>query len=193
MKREFAIFGSALLAVTVGLGAVIARSEPKKPSWKGSIRIEMAELAKQAKISQANAEKAALAEAPGKLVSTELATESDSLLYEIKTRAGKKTREVLVDAGTGKIVPDGRQGSIVLGLRKMAKIEKADAQKTALEAVEGAAGDKSLGDSELEVEENYLVYEVDVKVKGKKGMWEVIVDAGTGKVLAREHETGGEE
>ena len=41
-------------------------------------------------------------------------------------------------------------------------------------------------DSELEVVEDYLVYEIDVKVKGKPGTWEVTIDAGSGKVLATE-------
>src|SRR5262249_37151073 len=79
------------------------------------------------------------------------------------------------------------------GLAKRATIKKADAEKTALQAVEGAAADKSLGDSELEVVNDYLVYEIDVKVKGKPGLWEGTVDAGSGKVLATEHENGGEE
>ncbi len=37
---------------------------------------------------------------------------------------------------------------------------------------------------ELEVLHGYLVYEVEVVVLGKPGGVEVIVDAGTGKVLA---------
>jgi uncharacterized membrane protein YkoI len=40
----------------------------------------------------------------------------------------------------------------------------------------------------LEVENGCLVYSYDVKVPGKSGFEEVIVDAGSGKVLKTEHE-----
>jgi uncharacterized membrane protein YkoI len=182
-----------ILALGAALAGAPARSAPEKPSWKGSIPVNMARVARQAKISQADARKAALASVGGKVISTELATESDSLLYEVKIEADGKEHEVLVDAGNGKIVPDGQAGSIVLGLARLAKFKKADAEKVALNAVVGAAEEKSVGDSELEVTENYLVYEIDVQVKGKPGKWEVIVDAGNGKVLATEHETDGGE
>src|SRR5205823_7439091 len=118
------------------------------------------------------------------------ATENDSLSWEVKVSAGGKTQEILVDAGNGKVLKEGEQGSIKLGLARMAKVDKATAEKTALAAVQGADADKSVGDSELEVEHDYLVYEIDVKVKNMPGVTEVIVDAGNGKVLATEHEGG---
>ena len=42
---------------------------------------------------------------------------------------------------------------------------------------------------ELEVEDGCLVYSFDIKVAGKSGAEEVMVDAGNGKVLSRKHES----
>lgn len=74
-------------------------------------------------------------------------------------------------------------------LRKMAKITRAAAKTTALKAVEGKSRTKKAREVELEVENGYLVYSVDVKVARKDGVEEIPVDAGTGKVLAHEHES----
>jgi uncharacterized membrane protein YkoI len=93
-----------------------------------------------------------------------------------------------VDAGNGTVLGDREPGSIRLDLMKQAKISRAEAEKTALAAIEGNAADKSVGENELEVENDSLVYQIDVTVSGQPGMWELVVDAGDGKVLAREHE-----
>jgi uncharacterized membrane protein YkoI len=93
-----------------------------------------------------------------------------------------------VDAGNGTVLGDREPGSIRLDLMKQAKISRADAEKTALAAIAGNAADKTAGENELEVENDSLVYQIDVKVSGQAGIWEVVVDAGDGKVLAREHE-----
>jgi len=73
-------------------------------------------------------------------------------------------------------------------LARMAKVSQADAEKTALAAIEAKDADKKVVARELEVEHGYLIYSFDIKVAGKKGIEEVNVDAGDGKVLAREHE-----
>jgi len=70
----------------------------------------------------------------------------------------------------------------------MAKITMEQADSIALEAVEGAAADKTIAEHELEVEGGVLVYSVEVKVKGKSGVDEILIDAGDGKVLKTEHE-----
>jgi uncharacterized membrane protein YkoI len=186
---------TAILAVLGLLAAVAACSaaQRERPTWRGTIRVSMARIARQAKVSKAQAEKIALDSvdaADKKLVGSELSTENDSLSYEVKVTAGGKTREILVDAGSGKVLKEGEQGSIQLGLARMARVDKAAAEKAALAAVQGADADKSIGDSELEVEHDFLIYEIDVKVKNQPGVTEVIVDAGTGKVLATEHESG---
>lgn len=71
-------------------------------------------------------------------------------------------------------------------LKKMAKISQAEATKAALAVVPGKS--KKVESIELEAENGYLVYTFDIKVKGKEGIEEVLVDAGDGKVLAQEHE-----
>ena len=71
-------------------------------------------------------------------------------------------------------------------LKRMAKIPPAEAGRVALAAVAGNAGDKKVKETELEVKNGYLVYEVDIRVNGKKGEHEVIVDASSGKVLAQD-------
>jgi uncharacterized membrane protein YkoI len=178
--------------------AAVARAGQEKAAWKGTIRIDFARVARRARVSMADAEKAALASlgddaANAKVLGKELETENDALVYEIKVDVGGKKRELQVDAGTGKVLGPHDQGSIRLGLARLAKVSKADAQTAALAAVEGEAADKTLGDSELEIEHGYLIYEIDVKVKGKPGAWEVIVDPGNGKVLASKHEAEGED
>jgi len=195
MRRIAAFVATAILSLgLIQAGATAGRQE--RASWKGTIRVDFARIARRAKVSMADAEKAALASlgddaANASVVGKELETEDDALVYEIKVKAGEKTREIQVDAGTGKVLGRGEHGSIRLGLARLAKVSKGDAEQSALAAVAGDAADKSVGDSELEVEHGYLIYEIDVKVKGKPGAWEVIVDAGNGKVLATEHEGEG--
>ena len=72
-------------------------------------------------------------------------------------------------------------------LVKLAKVSRADAERTALKAVhiKSASVEKS---GELEAEAGCLIFSVDVKIPGKKSIVEVWVDAGDGKVLAKEHE-----
>ena len=88
---------------------------------------------------------------------------------------------------TGTIQVTGKHS--VAELAKMAKVPMVDAEKTALAAVEGKDADKKVTSRELEVEHGYLIYSFDIKVADKKGIDEVNVDAGDGKVLDREHES----
>jgi uncharacterized membrane protein YkoI len=75
--------------------------------------------------------------------------------------------------------------------RAMARTSEADARKTALDKI--AASGASISSGGLEVEDGCLVYTYDVKVPGRGGVEEVIIDAGTGKVLAVEHESAAKE
>lgn len=74
-------------------------------------------------------------------------------------------------------------------LQKMAKISLATAEKTALAAVKAPAADKQVSNHEVEAERGYLVYSIEVTVKGKPGIQEILVDAGNGKVLDRQYES----
>jgi len=73
----------------------------------------------------------------------------------------------------------------------LAKVTEPDARKTALGAV-GAAG-ASVASGGLEVEEGCLLYTYDIKVPKRKGVEEIVIDAGTGKVLAVQHESAAKE
>jgi uncharacterized membrane protein YkoI len=74
-------------------------------------------------------------------------------------------------------------------LLKEATIDEAAARKTALAEVPGGEITKA----ELEKEDSLLIWSFDIKVEGKEGIEEVHVDAKTGKVVKREHESGGGE
>lgn len=87
---------------------------------------------------------------------------------------------------TGSIKVNGKRTQA--DLARMAKISKADAEKAALKAVKTNGANARVAEVELAMKNGYLVYEVEVKVNGQKGETEVIVDAGTGKVLAVQHE-----
>lgn len=71
----------------------------------------------------------------------------------------------------------------------MAKVSEEAARKGALAALPGKETDKAVTEAELEVENGYLIWSVDVKLTGQEGIEEVLVDAGSGKILAREHES----
>jgi uncharacterized membrane protein YkoI len=96
-----------------------------------------------------------------------------------------ETKEVK-EQWTGSIPVSGQHSKAEL--TKMAKVSMADAEKTALAAVEAKDADKRVKERELEVERGYLIYSFNVAVTGRKGIEEIIVDAGTGKVLAHERE-----
>jgi hypothetical protein len=69
-----------------------------------------------------------------------------------------------------------------------ARIKEADARAVALNAVGAPPGKAVVKESELEVEGGCLVYSFDIRVEGEKGVREVLVDAGDGKILKTERE-----
>lgn len=70
------------------------------------------------------------------------------------------------------------------GLLKEAKVQPAEAQKTALAHVPNGTVTKA----EIEREHTKLIYSYDLAVPGRSGLTEVHVDAMTGKILSTEHE-----
>lgn len=78
------------------------------------------------------------------------------------------------------------QGASDSTLASMARISKSKAEKIALGHVKGATG---ISSSEIEAEQGCLIWSFDVKVRGRKGIQEVNVDAGNGKVLDVHHES----
>ena len=74
-------------------------------------------------------------------------------------------------------------------LQAEATVPEADARRTALAAVPGGKVEQH----ELERENGKLIYSYDIKVAGKPGVEEVHVDALTGKMIKKEHETPAKE
>ena len=70
-------------------------------------------------------------------------------------------------------------------LQKEAKISEADARATALKEVPNG----SVKSEELEREKGKLIYSYDITVPGKSGIDEVNVNAMTGSVVAKSHES----
>lgn len=70
-------------------------------------------------------------------------------------------------------------------LRATAKVSEDSARAIALKVVPGAR----VQAAEIEKEKGKLIWSLDLKVTGKKGIEEVNVDAMTGKVVAHEHES----
>ncbi|THJ65591.1 hypothetical protein E8P82_11435 [Arthrobacter echini] len=173
---------------------------------------ESAQLAKLATIDTSAAEKAAAASVPGStVVSSELGDEDGFVVYEVdvKDDAGTVT-EVTVDAGDASILAsetgdddddqeDGNEakvkGSISVPesatevsdaeesaqLAKLATIDASAAEKAATASVPGS----TVVSSELDEEDGFVVYEVDVK-DGAGTVTEVTVDAGDAGILASE-------
>ncbi len=99
---------SPFAAVTFAAEKTEAKEE-KKDAPKGSIRpagdLTPAQMAVLAKISFSDALKAALRAAPGTVVKAELEVEDGNLQFSFEiVGADKKTTEVEVDAGNGKIL-----------------------------------------------------------------------------------------
>jgi hypothetical protein len=80
-----------------------------------------------------------------------------------------------------------KKGIAEADLPALAKVTQADAERTALKAVNVSSA--SVASGELEAEGGCLIYSFDIQIPGKKSIVEVAVDAGTGKVLAQKHES----
>lgn len=79
------------------------------------------------------------------------------------------------------------KGADAAALQALAKVSKADALQTAIDSLK-TSSPVTAESSELEVEHDCLVWSFDLKVTGAKGIEEVQVDAGSGRVVAHEHE-----
>ncbi|WP_373058224.1 PepSY domain-containing protein [Gemmatimonas sp.] len=75
------------------------------------------------------------------------------------------------------------------GMLKLAKVTPSAATATALAKVPGG----KVQSAEIEKEDGKLVYSFDIKVAGKSGIDEVLVDATSGAVVSVEHESAEDE
>lgn len=73
-------------------------------------------------------------------------------------------------------------------LSSLATVSQADAERTAVASLKASAP-TTVTEGELELEHGCLVYSFDIRVSGRDGVEEVLIDAGTGKVLSHTHES----
>jgi len=66
-------------------------------------------------------------------------------------------------------------------------VSPADAQHAALARIKAPAPQVAHG--ALEIEHGCLVYSFDIRLAGKRGMEEILVDAGTGTIVSHTHES----
>ena len=95
-----------------------------------------------------------------------------------------RTRSIAIGALAGALLSFGSIAGAQSANAPKPKISKAEARRVALSEVPGG----KIESAELETEHGHLIYSFDIKVKGKRGVEEVNVDALNGKVLAHEHE-----
>lgn len=81
-----------------------------------------------------------------------------------------------------------KKGATADELKSLAKISQDEAQKAALATLKDPAKG-TVKEVELEAEDGCLVYSFDIVVAGRKGIQEIQVDAGDGKVLSSKHES----
>lgn len=127
-RNKVVVAGLATVAALAGGAGVAAAGGPtqtegtqqqsndvQEPSLNGSVpasevageteQQEASRLAADAKVSQSQAEAAALTSAPGTVTASELGNENSSLIWEVDVRkADGSTVEVKVDAGDGKVL-----------------------------------------------------------------------------------------
>lgn len=114
MQRTSKIISALTMVTALGTGAAIAANKTggyKLPDevQSASIRVpenteSQADLAKLARISQQEAEAAALAVQPGQIVQAKLDDEEGFLVWQIDVKHGKGTTEIAVDAGNSKVL-----------------------------------------------------------------------------------------
>jgi uncharacterized membrane protein YkoI len=75
--------------------------------------------------------------------------------------------------------------------KRQAKVDDKAARAAAIAEVKAAGARIASGG--LEVEDGCLVYSFDVKIPNRSGVQEILIDAGSGKVLSVEHESPAKE
>lgn len=85
--------------------------------------------------------------------------------------------------------PKGAEAS---ALQAMAKVTREDALQAATDSLKTSSPVTAV-ETELEAEDGCLVWSFDLKVTGAKGIEEVQIDAGNGRVVSHEHESAKKE
>jgi len=116
MRRHITYIAALALTLTVpAISAVAAQHDSTETSAtaKGTPHFKGEHLAKNAKISLKTARAIALKSTPGKITDEELEVEKggSGLRYSFDIKQGSVTREVGVDAKTGKVLEDSKEGT----------------------------------------------------------------------------------
>ena len=114
MQRTAKILSALTIVAVLGTGAALAASKAsgyKLPDEVTSASIKVpddtetqADFAKLARVSQQEAEAAALAVQPGQVVHAKLDDEDGYLVWQIDVKHDKGTTEIAVDAGNSKVL-----------------------------------------------------------------------------------------
>lgn len=117
-KSTIAAWTIAAVVTTTGTVTAFAHEHEKgneeTVTYHSSIQVpaghgSQSELRKLAKISKADAMRAAKGAVAGKVMQPKLENEAQNLVYTVRIRSGRKTSEVIVDAGTGKVLRTGAE------------------------------------------------------------------------------------
>ncbi len=105
---------AAVVITTGGVTAFASETQEEKVAYHSSIQVpaghvSQVEWRKLAKISKADAIRAAKSAVAGNVMETKLENEAQNLVYTVEIRSGRKTTEVIVDAGTGKVLASGAE------------------------------------------------------------------------------------
>lgn len=103
--------------------------------------------------------------------------------------AGAQTKTKTTKTTTTTATQTSVRSDIPADLAKQAKISLDTARSTALARVQHGV----VRSEELEKDHGKLIYSFDIAVPGKSGVEEVNVDAMTGKVVAKHHESAKDE
>ncbi len=111
MKRNTKILAAVTLVASLAAGTAFATGVIKLPDEVKASSIKLprgiesqAEFAKHAKVSQQQAEAAALAVQPGHVVKAKLDDEDGYLVWQIDVKHDRGTTEIAVDAGNSKVL-----------------------------------------------------------------------------------------
>jgi uncharacterized membrane protein YkoI len=113
MKKTYVAGTLAVALAVTGAVAMAAREKgeenEKKVEYRSSLQVspkleDEKALAKQATISREEAIRIAQGAVKGKLIEAALENEDGNLVYNVEIKNGDETKEVIVDAGNGKVL-----------------------------------------------------------------------------------------
>ena len=187
MKNLSTLTKSAIIALTIaGVGATaIAAPTTNTKAVTGSSE---AVSAMQSKISLTQAINIAKQNAKGDIVSAEFDYDDDdkkgaaTSKYEVEFISNGTAYEVKIDANTGKVIKTkqeklDKEDMAEYSAMKQAKVSLTSAMQKAAQSVNG----KVIG-AEFELEKGQATYDIEV-VKNNQ-IYDVSIDANTGKVLS---------